>query len=295
METLRIQEAVKEAPVKSGNRWRVIVARPGKGSSGTYSEEVFRRDAGKIIAPGGQAFISHDEDRDPRKMIGTYPEGAFWSEEDKAVVAELDVFTHWSQFVEEVGPHCGMSLYALGEQDSDGNVTAFVEDVYNGADLVSRPGLAGSGIAEKLYEAAINASSANPVTTPVAERKETQMDEDKVKEIVEKAIADAITPLVSAKETEAKEAAQVEANDEAVKAAVEAYDAKVKAITEAELSPAQSDSLREAAKAGAEVAPLIEQAKEIKADIEKSLTESADTSTGRIKGSETSSQYGAWK
>src|SRR5690606_22263815 len=150
--TLHLKESTAEAPVKKGKRWRVIVARPGKGSSGTYSEELFRRDAHKIIAPGAQSFINHDSTRNPKDMIGIFPEAAYFDENEKAVVAELEVFSHWEKFVDEVGPHCGISLYALGEADEDGNVTAIVEDRLNGADLVSRPGLVGSGLAEKLYE-----------------------------------------------------------------------------------------------------------------------------------------------
>ena len=71
MNVKRIHESVAEAPVKSGNRWRVIVARPGVGSSGKYSEEVFKRDAAKIVPPNAQAYVNHDVKRDPREMIGT--------------------------------------------------------------------------------------------------------------------------------------------------------------------------------------------------------------------------------
>src|SRR5688500_9958403 len=97
---IAIRESVTEAPVKKGNRWRVIGARPGKGSSGEYSTEMFRRDAHKIIAPGGQSFINHDDSRNPKDMIGVYPDGSFWSDEDNAVVSELEVFSHWKEFVE---------------------------------------------------------------------------------------------------------------------------------------------------------------------------------------------------
>ena len=92
--SLQIRESVSEAPVKKGNRWRVIVARPGKGSSGTYSEDLFRRDAAKLIPAGAQSFINHGE-RDPEKMIGVFPDGGYFDESEKAVVADLEVFPHW--------------------------------------------------------------------------------------------------------------------------------------------------------------------------------------------------------
>src|SRR5690606_28787043 len=113
------------------NRWRVIVAKPGVGSSGTYSEDLFKRDAEKIVPAGGQMFINHDDSRNPKDMLGTYPEGSYWDSEENAVVAEAEIFSHWKEFVEEVGPHCGVSLYAMGEADEEGNVTAIIEDRLN--------------------------------------------------------------------------------------------------------------------------------------------------------------------
>lgn len=274
-----LRESVAVAPVKAGNRWRVIVAKPGQGSSGFYSEDLFRRDAGKIIAPGGQAFINHDDSRNPKDMIGTYPEGSFWSEDDKAVVSELEVFSHWKDFVEEVGPHCGISLYAVGEQDGEGNVTEFHEDALNGADLVARPGLTGSKIAEKLYESAkAHDSDEKPGAQAQEsnERNEQIMDE-KLDQLIE-----LMSSLVAEKIQKETEEVQVSADEAAVSSAVEAYDASVKAIDEAELLPSQVESLRAAAKAGADVAPLIEEAKKVKTDALAAVQAEVATGHGRV-------------
>lgn len=290
--SIQIRESTSAAPVKSGNRWRVIVARPGKGSSGTYSEDLFRRDAAKLIPKGAQSFINHGE-RDPEKMIGTFPDGGYWSEEDKAVVAELAVFSHWKSFVEEVAPHVGMSLYAMGEADEDGNVTEIYEDAYNGADLVARPGLAGSGIAEKLYEAAVSATEEKPSVTSAQENdRKDPIVEEKLDKLIEM-----ITLMVAKDEAKVAEAAQVEADEAAKVEAVEAYDAAVKAIDEADLLPSQVATLRAEAKKGADVAPLIEAAKQVKADALASLQESADEApAGRIvESSSKTSKFGAWK
>jgi hypothetical protein len=261
-----LRESVTESPVKKGNRWRVIVARPGKGSSGTYSEEMFRRDAHKVIAPGGQAFINHDDSRNPKDMIGIYPEGSFWSEEDKAVVSELDVFSHWSQFVEEVGPHCGISLYAMGEADDDGNVTQIIEDRLNGADLVARPGLVGSGLAEKLYESAKAHDSVEPSGTSPQEERKLEMEKDVEERF--SALETLLTSLVAKEQTAQVEAAQAEADAEAVKEALASYDAAVKAIDAAELPAPVVESLRSQALRGVDVEPFIEQAKAIKDAVE---------------------------
>lgn len=284
--SLQIRESVSEAPVKKGNRWRVIVARPGKGSSGTYSEDLFRRDAAKLIPAGAQSFINHGE-RDPEKMIGVFPDGGYFDEAEKAVVAELEVFPHWKEWVETVAPHVGMSLYAMGEADENGNVTAILEDAYNGADLVSRPGLQGSRIADKLYEAALSHSD-EPAVNSAQEETRKEIMEEKLDQLIT-----LMTSLVAKDETRAAEAAQVEADEAAVVNAVEAYDAAVVAIDEADLLPSQVAALRAEAKKGHDVAPLIEAAKQVKEDALASvrITESAP---GREFGA-TETKFGAWK
>lgn len=292
-----LRESVMEAPVKKGNRWRVIVAKPGTGSSGKYSAEVLERDAQKMLPPGAQSFFTHDEKRDPRDMVGVYPEGGSWSKEDQAVVAELDVFESWKPLVEQLAPHVGMSLYALGDKDDDDNVTEFFEDLYNGADIVSRPGLKGSGFDQKLYEEA-RAASEKPSAEPSALKgKETkEMDEAKVAELVGKAVADAIAPLVSAQNAKAEEAAQKDADKAAVSEALEAYDAAVKAIDEADLIPEQVEALRAEAKSGVDVTAKIAEAKAMQEAIVKHITESAESGpAGRVLGEKSETKYGAWK
>lgn len=288
-----LRENVAEAPTKRGNRWRVIVAKPGQGSSGFYSEELFRRDAHKILAPGAQSFINHGTDRNPKEMIGVFPEGSFWSEEDNAVVSELEVFSHWKEFVEEVGPHCGMSIYAMGESDNDGNVTQIIEDRQNGCDLVARPGLVGSGLAEKLYESAIAFSEEKPGSAPLQENGKIKMDEE-LKEAL-KGITDALAVLVAKEQAKVAEAAQVEADEEAVVAAVEAYDAQIAAIDAADLTASQVAVLRAEAKAGRDVAPLIEAHQKLKAEIVESVKTVDADALGRSFGSLTETKFGAWK
>lgn len=276
--TIQLRESTAEAPVKRGNRWRVIVARPGQGSSGNYSEELFRRDAHKIIAAGAQSFINHDAARNPKDMIGVFPEAAYFDETEKAVVAELEVFSHWQSFVEEVGPHCGISLYAMGEADEEGNVTAIHEDRLNGADLVARPGLIGSGLAEKLYESAV-AESEKPSVTSALEKEKIKMDEKDLEAI--RSLTVAVSALVADREKANAEAAQATADADAGRNAVEAYDAAVTAIDAADLPEKVVESLRAQAKEGVDVTAQIEQAVAMKEALaeshEERLNESAPT------------------
>ena len=144
-----LAESSSSTLTKNGKRWKATLAVPGQGSSGFYSEDVLKEYGPQALAPGAKAFIDHDSTRSPKDMIGVYPDGAWWDEETGSLVGELEVFPHWSEFVEAVGPHAGLSIYMMGETDADGNVTALIPDQMNGVDLVSYPGLAGSGLVEK--------------------------------------------------------------------------------------------------------------------------------------------------
>jgi hypothetical protein len=199
--TKLLLEASGESPVKVGNRWRGVLAKPGQGSSGFYSEDVLREYGPKALAPGAKAFIDHKEDRSPKDMIGVYPDGAHY-EEGVGLVGELEVFPHWADFVEAVGPHAGLSIYMLGEADDDGNVTALFPDRMNGVDLVSYPGLEGSGLVEKLYESAHKASvsKADSTGTATVEAADKNKEQNlmEISELAEKvdALSESIKTLV---------------------------------------------------------------------------------------------------
>ena len=286
MSKVNLRETVAEAPVKKGDRYRVIIARPGQGSSGIYSEELFRRDAEKLIPKGAQSFINHGE-RDPEKMIGVFPDGGYFDEEEKAVVGDLQVFEHWKAWVAEVFPYVGVSLYALGNADDAGNVTEILEDPYNGADIVARPGLRGSQI-DKLYESALAHSDENPTVTVAEETNGVKMEEKLDK------LIDLMTSLVADKKTEDSAKAQVEADEAVAAARVESFAAAVKAVDEADLFDSQRESILESAKAGVDVAPLIESAKTVKAEALAALAESAEQPGGRIIG-DASGVINPWK
>lgn len=260
-----LKESVESPEKSKGNRWRVIVAKPGQGSSGYYSEDVLKEYGPIALAPGAQSFINHDDKRDPKDMIGVFPEGGYWDEDEKALVAELEVFPHWKEFVENVGPHCGMSIYMSGELDEDGNVTKLLPDALNGCDLVARPGLVGSGIAEQLYEAA-RASTDN--------RKEETMTIEEVAAKVDK-LSDLMESLVAARDKEVLETAQAQADGEAVKAALEAYASAIDAIEAAKLLPSQAADLRARALKGEDVTEAIEAAKKIRDEVQAEVKESA--------------------
>lgn len=269
-------ESIAEAPVKRDNgRWLVAIATPGQGSSGYYSEDMLKEYGPVAFPSGAKAFVNHDPSRKPTDMIGTYPEGAYWDEDRKQLMGELEVFSHWKAFVEEVGPHCGISIYMAGDSDEEGNVTKLIENRQNGADLVSYPGLIGSGFVEMLESA--RAGSEQPtvaLTEGKNDRKDALMEEklDKLIALFEAHIATT--------EATAQEAAQVEADEALAQERLDAFESAVEAIESADLTEAQKKSLRAQAKAGVEVAPLIEAQVELKAEILKEATE--EVVAGRV-------------
>lgn len=283
--TVNLFEAVADAPVKRGNRWRVVVAKPGQGSSGFYSEDLFRRDAEKIVPRGGHCFINHDASRNPKDLVGVYAEGSWWDEEQKAVVSELEVFSHWEKFVEEVGPHLGVSLYASGERDDDGNITEICEDRLNGADLVARPGLVGSGLAEKLYESARAQTVEKPGDrSSVQERKETQVMDAEIKAAFD-TLTSAVTGLVERLDADSERKAQVvEAKEQAEKAVADFAEASA-AIDGADLFESQKKALKAAALRGEDITVQIAEAKTIHDEAVAQIAESeTQTQTGRVLG-----------
>lgn len=281
-----LTETTQEAPVQKGSKWRVVCARPGQGSSGYYSPDVLKEYAGVIVPAGAQSYIQHDPSRNVKDMIGVFEEGGYWDEDEQAILADLKVFSHWKDFVAEVGPHAGMSLYASGELDEDGNVTQFFENAYNGVDLVGRPGLEGSGIQE-LLESARRVEEEETRVNAARTRKESMELEKKVEELTEtvKSLAESVKSLVSTKDAEAEQKAQVKADEAAIAEALETFGSRVAKIEEAtELSPLQRKSLMEQAKAGVDVEPLIEAQVAVAKELRESVTQSQDATPGRIFG-----------
>lgn len=277
METKLLIESVAEAPIKVGNRWKVIVARPGQGSSGKYSAEVLREFGPRALHPGSKSFINHGSDRNPKDMIGTYPDGGYWDFEENALAAELDVFSHWKDFVEEVGPHCGISIYMSGDLDEDGNVVSIHERRQNGADLVAEPGLIGSGIVEQLYESAKALDSEKEPGTGSVQDNQRKANENMDVEAKLAELTAAVSELVADSKAKRESAAPIEVTpaevETAVQEALAEYISRETAIIEAKLSEASTTDLLAKAKEGVDVLPLIESAKTLEEGLEKSLRE----------------------
>ena len=268
------------APVKSGTRWRAVLATPGQGSSGFYSEDVLREYGPAALAPGAKAFVEHDPARKVRDMIGTYPDGAFY-EDGVGLVGELEVFPHWKEFIEAVGPHSGLSIYMLGEADKDGNVTKLTPDIQNGVDLVSFPGLAGSGLAEKLYESAkasAQAENGSASAATDANKKEAKAMDEADKAFIEALFSKVDEKIVALESKVDSIVTLSEASKDAEAEKVDALEAADK-LVKSELTEAGRKRVLESVKSGTDLDDAIKTETALRAEI---LAEANLTPTGRV-------------
>lgn len=294
-----ILNEVATAPVKKGKRWRVRVAVPGQGSSGYYTPEVLREYGPVAIPAGTKSFLGHakPEDRSLRDLVGSYPEGAYWVEEENALYADLEPATSkWAEVLDELGPLAEASISVAGTKDAQGNVLTLAYSRSNSVDLVAHAGLEGSGLTEQIESLIESARfDAKPSVTPGAGDRKHNME--KIEEQLT-ALTSAVESLVAEKSAKAEADAQAAVDAAAIQTAVSealaTYDAKIALIeAETELLPSQRAYLREQAKAGADVAPLIESAKKVVAEAKNELLNESAVGRG-FATDNTDFRVGAW-
>lgn len=289
--------------------WKVRLISEGKGSSGIYPAETLEKyhQAFDEVLSFENHPVGWDgpETRNFKQIVGAV-EGATWIDTDER--GKTGIYANWkpdSEYRDKIAEYkskLGLSIYIEGDGyfDDDGEFvvsTLNENDPYRSVDIVLAAGRGGrfEESMRKMYDSR-RSESVKPEVTSASEKERITMDEE-MKEAF-KALTDLIAPLV-AKEQAAKSAeAQAEADEKAVEAAVSSYDAAVKAIDEADLLAPQVEALRAEARKGNDVAPLIEQAKAIKAaavEAAKAVDESGEP-VGRTLGESASTSYsiGAW-
>ena len=245
---------------REGGKWAVTLITPGKGSSGTYSAEMLAEYGPKAFKKGMKLWWGHPKegegpgDRDPRDQWGVLEEDAE-PDENGALGGAVRLLPHWKDVVESLGDQASLSIYAQGDHDEDGNVTALLEHFTNSVDIVSYPGREGSGLKQKLEAA--RAASAQPDAASAQEsinKEEARMEE--LKKAVE-----ALTALLSSYISEQKAAdeaarqaeADAQAGEKDVAEAVESAVAAVEAVKAAKVLPSLEEKLIENAKKGVDV------------------------------------------
>lgn len=114
-----------EAVLRPDNTARIKIIRPGWGSSGYYPKEVLRRDGPKIFKAGLHMHWNHatpaEEAERPEgsldSLAGELVTDAHWQEDNDGggLYADAKVFGRYKEAVEELAPHIGVSIRAMGK------------------------------------------------------------------------------------------------------------------------------------------------------------------------------------
>ena len=270
-------------PRKVGTRWLVTVARPGKGATGTYTEEALKASGPIAFPPGTKAFFNHDPKRDVRDMVGTYDEGAFWNDEEGELQALLTPFDRYRQVLDEAGKNAEASIHAQARKDhKTGYIKELLYDRGNTVDLVSFAGLEGSGLKYQV-ESLFAAASAEGEQE---KNKENKVDEEVVRAV--EALTSKLETLSAKFDTfvaESKLEVKGVADEAAVEAAVETrveealagYAEVEKSINDAYIPVTVKESLKALARKGEDITEKLESAVSIVAEAKKEFVPTKGT------------------
>lgn len=294
-----------EAPASDGT-WRVRIISEGRGSSGVYTAELLEN-FGHAFS-NSLSFKNHPQE-EPQERDFTMITGRILGEVEvvtesdgsKAVYGNYLPDPDYAEKIARYKDQLGLSIYISGsgsveESSGDFIVESFDEDdPFKSVDVVIAPGARGKFMEsmQQVYSAR-QSSDGHPGGTRAVENKEIKMDQE-LKDAL-KGISDTLAGLVAKDKAAEAAEAQAKADEAAVASAVEAYAAAEKAIADAELLDVQVESLRAAAKAGQDIAPLIEGAKAVKEAAIKAVKESAsqDDAHGVVLG-ESAGIVNPWK
>lgn len=289
---LFVQEGATLAPKRDDGTYPVVIITEGRGSTGVYSAELLKKSA--HVFENVASFINHPVDpakphlRDLNSIAGRVSDVRVEERDGKvALVGTYKPRAEYATLFEQFSDIIGLSIFCgvgAGEPLSDGRiqVESFNEsDPYRSIDAVVAAGRGGrfERATESLraIESSLGTPEGNkPGVTSAPVQEGENMDE--VLKAVEALTAKFDTFIAEQKVAdEATRAAEADADaaEQEKRDAVEAYAIAAKAVSDAELLPSQEAQILEAAKAGKDVAPLIEDAKKIVAEAQQLNTGSA--------------------
>lgn len=260
--------------------WAVRLISEGRGSSGVYTRSLLENYFHAF--DDVLSFLNHPvespHERNFTEIAGRIKNARFQEDSDgkAAIFGDYYPDEQYAEKLEKYRDKLGLSIYISGtgsveESTGDFIVESFDEDdPFKSVDVVIAPGARGKFMEsmQKVYSARVEEEKP---TVTVAEEKNGEVMEEKLDKLI-----DLMSSLVADKKTEESAKAQVEADEAVATARVESFAAAVKAVDEANLFDSQRESILESAKEGVDVAPLIEQAKEIKAEAVESVKESVE-------------------
>ena len=213
--TMKIREFAGLGEVTGNTRWRVRIIGPGRGSSAVYPEETLKAFGAVAFPAGTKINIDHQSDNEEweqpagslKWLAGALVTDAEWSEDpEPGLYATVELDPKWAEFVERYSEIIGLSIranaYTEDEEDGLPVVTSFVPSPLNTVDIVTVPGANGRFIEalEHWYDTMANVNEFS--------QEETDMDETKVREMIDAATAQIIEALTPA-EPEVEEGAPI--------------------------------------------------------------------------------------
>lgn len=158
------------AVIRKDGTAKIRIIAPGWGSSGYYPADVLKRDGPKVFKASTKAYWDHPTakeeaerpERSLRDLAGELVTDAVWQEQGQVgpgLYADMKVFEPYRATLEELAPHIGMSIRALGKAKSgeaEGRSGPIIEAIVaaKSVDAVTTPGAGGKVLS--LFEAARN-------------------------------------------------------------------------------------------------------------------------------------------
>lgn len=165
-----------EKAVKKDGTIALRIIAPGQGSSGYYPSDVLKRDGPRVFTSGLHMHLDHpsiseESDRPERSvttLAGTLTSDARWDENGAAgpgLYADAKVRRDLAPLIEELAPHIGVSIRALGKagmREVDGKKVRSIEAIEQAksVDFVTVPGAGGKVL--DLIESARTRVPGNP-------------------------------------------------------------------------------------------------------------------------------------
>ena len=166
--------ALREQAVRQDGTIHMRIIGPGWGSSGYYSEEMLRRDGPGAFRAGTKMYWDHptiaEESERPEGSLrdlaavlvsdARYEEGA----QGPGLYADAKVFGQYSEAVNELAPHIGVSIRAAGRAttgEAEGRKGTIIDAITQArsVDFVTEPGAGGRIV--QMFEAARGNSDAD--------------------------------------------------------------------------------------------------------------------------------------
>jgi hypothetical protein len=160
---------LSERAIKADGSALIKIIAPGWGSSGHYSREMLERDGAKAFPSGTKMYLDHptktEERERPERSVtdlaaettgpAAYREGP----QGHGLYAPAKVFTAHRQMLEDLAPHIGVSIRALGRTaakpvTTEGRTGPAIEELVSAksVDFVTEPGAGGAIVS--LFESA---------------------------------------------------------------------------------------------------------------------------------------------